>query len=95
MADNARMAKGAGGRTWLSFRKPPTSRKSWELNRGMGKAKRKPRPSMPHWWWLGQDGCWFCRNRNNCNQCKAARADAKHTQKLARKRDRMATKPKE
>lgn len=35
----------------------------------MGKAKRKPRPSMPHWYWLGQDGCWFCKNRNNCNQC--------------------------
>lgn len=35
----------------------------------MGKAKRKPRPSMPQWYWLGQDGCWFCENRNNCNQC--------------------------
>lgn len=40
----------------------------------MGKAKRKPRPSMPHWFWLGQDGCWFCKNRNNCNQCKANRS---------------------
>ena len=38
---------------------------------------RKPRPSMPRWWWLGQDGCWFCKNRNNCNQCKAARNSAK------------------
>lgn len=37
----------------------------------MGKAKRKPRPSMPHWYWNGQDGCWFCKNRNNCSQCKA------------------------
>lgn len=35
----------------------------------MGKAKRKPRPSMPHWYWRDQDGCWFCENRNNCNQC--------------------------
>ena len=40
----------------------------------MGKAKRKPRPSMPRWFWLGQDGCWFCKNRNNCNQCKANRS---------------------
>ena len=43
----------------------------------MGKAKRKPRPSMPHWFWLGQDGCWFCKHKNNCNQCKANRAYAK------------------
>ena len=28
---------------------------------------------MPHWYWLGQDGCWFCKNPNNCNQCKANR----------------------
>lgn len=47
----------------------------------MGKAKRKPRPSMPLWWWYGQDGCWFCKQRNNCNQCKAARADAKKMRK--------------
>lgn len=47
----------------------------------MGRAKRKPRPSMPRWWWLGQDGCWFCKHRNNCNQCKAARSDAKEMRK--------------
>nr|DAD62463.1 MAG TPA: ENDO-1,4-BETA MANNANASE, PUTATIVE, MAN26C [Caudoviricetes sp.] len=23
----------------------------------MGKAKRKPKPSMPDWYWWGQDGC--------------------------------------
>lgn len=39
----------------------------------VGKAKRKPRPSMPDWFWWGQDGCWFCKQRNNCNQCKANR----------------------
>ena len=39
----------------------------------MGKAKRKPRPAMPRWYWLGQDGCWFCKNRNNCNKCKPNR----------------------
>lgn len=43
----------------------------------MAKAQRKPRPSMPYWWWLGQDGCWFCKSRNNCNQCKAARESGK------------------
>lgn len=35
----------------------------------MGKSKRKPRPSMPHWWWLDQDGCWFCKNKRNCGSC--------------------------
>lgn len=49
----------------------------------MGKAKRKPRPSMPHWYWLGQDGCWFCKNQNNCNQCKPNR---EHMKKLGEKK---------
>ena len=59
----------------------------------MGKAKRKPHPSMPDWWWWSQDGCWFCKSRNNCNQCKAARADAKEMQKRRlRKEKREALK---
>ena len=24
---------------------------------------------MPHWWWTGQDGCWFCKDRNACHNC--------------------------
>ena len=43
----------------------------------MGKAKRKPRPEMPIWYWYGQDGCWFCKNRNNCNSCGVLRKAAK------------------
>ena len=43
----------------------------------MGKAKRKPRPDIPRWAWYDRDGCWFCKNRNNCNQCKANRMFAK------------------
>lgn len=39
----------------------------------MGKAIRKPRPSMPNWYWKEQDGCSFCKTPNNCNQCKANR----------------------
>lgn len=39
----------------------------------MGKAKRKPCPSVPHYIWLDRDDCWFCKNPNNCNQCKANR----------------------
>lgn len=53
----------------------------------MGKAKRKPRPSMPHWFWLDQDGCWFCKQRNNCNQCKANRAFAKEYLKKREKKE--------
>jgi len=36
----------------------------------MGKAKRKPRPSPPNWYWWDSDNCWDCKNRNNCNSCK-------------------------
>ncbi|MBR5014300.1 MAG: hypothetical protein IKY16_06810 [Bacteroidales bacterium] len=43
------------------------------------KKRRKPRPAMPEWFWWGQDGCWFCKNRNNCNSCKANRAFAKES----------------
>lgn len=25
---------------------------------------------MPKWYWMDQDGCWYCKNKNNCNQCK-------------------------
>ena len=48
----------------------------------MGKAKCKPRPSMPDWYWWWQDGCWFCKNKNNCNQCKANRSASKQFPKL-------------
>lgn len=34
----------------------------------MSKKIRKP-PSMPYWYWLDTDNCWFCNNRNNCNNC--------------------------
>lgn len=42
----------------------------------MGKAKRKPRPSQPKWFWYGMDGCWACKNRNNCNQCKLSKENS-------------------
>ena len=43
----------------------------------MVKAKRKPRPAQPRWFWLSTDGCWWCKNRNNCNQCKCLRENHK------------------
>jgi len=39
----------------------------------MKKIRRKPRPAMPYWYWLGQDGCWFCKNAHNCNNCPTNR----------------------
>nr|DAH81406.1 MAG TPA: antistasin family protein [Caudoviricetes sp.] len=24
---------------------------------------------MPRWYWLDTDGCWFCKNKKNCNNC--------------------------
>ena len=44
----------------------------------MGKSKRKPVPSMPYWYWMGQDGCWFCENRRNCGRCRINRAYLKN-----------------
>jgi len=32
--------------------------------------KRKPIPSPPKWFYLETDNCWFCKNRNNCHNCK-------------------------
>lgn len=36
----------------------------------MGKANRKPRPSVPNWVYWDRDGCWNCPDRNYCNSCK-------------------------
>lgn len=32
--------------------------------------KEKKRPQPPRWWTLDNDNCWFCKNRNNCGNCK-------------------------
>lgn len=38
----------------------------------MRKKRRKP-PQMPKWFWWCMDGCWCCKDRNNCNNCKEVR----------------------
>lgn len=43
----------------------------------MGKAKRKPRPEQPAWFWFDSDNCWCCKNRNNCGQCKRLKQNAR------------------
>ena len=60
----------------------------------MSKAKRKPRPSMPRWYWYGQDGCWFCKTPNNCNSCKTNRSYLKEYRGKKYKGRRAETKRK-
>lgn len=43
----------------------------------MGKLKRRKAPEMPYWWWLEQDGCWFCKNPNSCSNCSVIKKDRK------------------
>lgn len=33
--------------------------------------RRKPHPSVPSWYWLDTDNCWWCAgiNRNGCHSC--------------------------
>lgn len=40
----------------------------------MSKAIRKPRPSVPKYYWWDTDNCWGCRNRLGCNGCKILKA---------------------
>lgn len=55
----------------------------------MGKAMRKPRSAHLKWWFIENDGCWFCKNRNNCNGCKLLKRQKTNEVK---KRDRKSKK---
>lgn len=61
----------------------------------MGKASRKPKPSMPRWYWLDMDNCWFCENRNNCGSCGVLKKFAKAFLPLKYKGKRAPPKEKE
>ena len=37
---------------------------------------RKP-PEMPHWYWLANDNCWGCKNRNGCSGCSYIKKERK------------------
>ncbi len=43
----------------------------------MSRPKHRKPPAMPYWWWLGQDGCWFCKTRNACSNCSVIKKDRK------------------
>lgn len=37
---------------------------------------RKP-PEMPRWYWLANDNCWCCKNRNDCSGCSYIKKERK------------------
>lgn len=39
----------------------------------MSKIKYRKPPTMPKWFWWGQDDCWFCKNKNNCSNCSVVK----------------------
>lgn len=51
------------------------------------KVLEKHWPDVPRW--RDQDGCWRCKSRRNCNQCKAARRDAGE---MGRRKQRKQTR---
>ncbi len=56
----------------------------------MSRKMRKPRPSPPKWYWLDSDNCWFCKNKNNCGNCKILKelaASIKHKKELKLKQN--------
>lgn len=56
----------------------------------MGKAKRKPRPSPPLWYFWDNDCCWFCDQRNKrqaCGGCSVIKHDMKGVPRFAKHRD--------
>lgn len=56
----------------------------------MSKAKRKPRPQPPKWYFADNDNCWNCKNRRNCNQCKHLKRQ-KNEEKRKMKRNLKGT----
>lgn len=56
----------------------------------MGKIKyRKIKPSVPRYWWYAiVDGCWCCKNRNNCGNCKQAKIFNAEKNKKRRKKEK-------
>ena len=54
----------------------------------MGKAKRKVRPQPPWHFWYDVDGCWFCKKKNACGNCKVAKQYIAEKQNTKRKVER-------
>lgn len=54
----------------------------------MGKAKRKVKPQPPWHFWYDVDGCWFCKKKNACGNCKVAKRYIAEKQNTKRKVER-------
>lgn len=54
----------------------------------MGKAKRKIHPQPPWHFWYDVDGCWFCKKKNACGNCKVAKRYIAEKQNTKRKVER-------
>ena len=55
----------------------------------MGKAKRKVKPQPPWHFWYDVDGCWFCKKKNTCGNCKVAKQYIAEKQNTKRKVERQ------
>ena len=54
----------------------------------MSKAKRKVKPQPPWHFWYDVDGCWFCKKKNACGNCKVAKRYIAEKQNTKRKIER-------
>lgn len=56
----------------------------------MKKKHRKCKPQPPEYFWYGiTDGCWFCKNKSGCGNCKIAKSVvAEQKRKIKKKEER-------
>ena len=55
----------------------------------MSKPIKKPRPSVPKWYWTDTDGCWDCPKNKRykaCNGCKMLKKFLHRKDKAKRRR---------
>ena len=59
----------------------------------MAKVKyRKARPAVAWYVWLDRDGCWFCKNRNNCGGCKANKREVAFQKEKQKRKEKAKLK---
>lgn len=61
----------------------------------MSRAIRKPRPSVPHWFWSDNDNCWFCSPKKRgkaCNGCKVLKRQNHEKDRAIRHRNKQLLK---
>lgn len=61
----------------------------------MGKAYRKPTPSVPNLYWLDTDNCWNCRysrTRKGCTNCRQLHRYNHRNDKAKRRKNKQVLK---